>query len=152
MAIAVSPELLAEADRVPLAVDWEIASRAPLAFSCRLIQACWLHPGFRRRGWKPLRRKVTWLRPDGDEMQEPDWHGTRARVLTALLDEQCLLAVNASREPEVVALPPAHMGRAWRCICTTPGGFIDGAPPRAARASLTLPPRSLAAFVRDDGE
>ena len=53
MAISVSPELLALADRVPLAVDWEVAVRAPLAFSCRLIQACWLHPGFRRRGWTP---------------------------------------------------------------------------------------------------
>jgi hypothetical protein len=149
MAISVSPELLALADRVPLAVDWEVAVRAPLAFSCRLIQACWLHPGFRRRGWKPLRHRVTWLRPDGEEMLDRDWQG--ARVLTALLDGECLITVNAGSAPVEVTLPAAHLGRAWRCICTTATGFTDGARSRAALDALTLQPRSLAAFVRDDG-
>jgi pullulanase/glycogen debranching enzyme len=153
MAVNMSPDALAalleEADRVPLAVDWPLAHRAPLAFACRVIQACRLHPGFRRRGWKPQRTRVTWLRPGGGEMRESDWQ--RTEVVVALLDDDCFLAINAGAGPIEVLLPPSEYGRAWRCICTSGNGFVDGAPARAANAPLALPPRSIAAFVREDG-
>jgi pullulanase/glycogen debranching enzyme len=153
MATNMSPDALAalyqEADRVPLAVDWPLAQRAPLAFACRVIQACRLHPGFRRRGWKPQRTRVTWLRPDAAEMRETDWQ--RTQTLIALLDDDCYLAINAGPTPVEVLLPAAAFGRSWRCICTSGNGFLDGAPPRAALAPLALPPRSIAAFVREDG-
>jgi hypothetical protein len=149
MAVNVPAWLLEEADRVPLAVDWDLAARAPLAFGCRLIQACRLHPGFRRRGWKPERSRVSWLRPDATEMAEGDWH--RTSVLSVLLDDGCLLAVNTGASPVEILLPLVHGVRAWRCICTTASGFVDGASPRAPLDPFTLPPRSIAAYVRDDG-
>jgi glycogen operon protein len=77
-------------------------------------------------------RDVTWLRPDGEEMTEPDWHQPHARALGMLLsgeagvmhvtdrgepepDDTFLLVMNAAAETVPFTLPPAH----WWCVFDT---------------------------------
>ncbi len=61
---------------------WQLtpAQRDMLAWTKRVIRLRKDHPVLRRRGFfrgRPIRgagvRDITWLRPDGREMQDPDW-------------------------------------------------------------------------------
>ena len=136
--------------------DWEAADRDLLGFTSELIRFYKRHPVFRRRGWFQSSKDIVWLRPDGGEMEEQDWQGTRNVVavylsgegLTArdargrrITDDSFLIAVNASHEPVEFVLP-VRLGKAWERVFDTEHGFGS----RTTGGHLIA--RSLAVFRR----
>ena len=100
------------------------------------------------------RRDVTWLRHDGDEMTEADWHDAGRRAIGMLFGEQkpragerlCLLYVNAHDLPFDVTVPIHERG--WEIFIDTAGdprGNVTN--PIAIAQTFRLAARSLA-FLR----
>jgi isoamylase len=123
-------------------VDWEAASaEAGLTrFVKRLLALRRKHAVLRRTRFLDGRedpefhtRDVTWLGPDGCELDEGRWQDPQLRTLQMLLDGRAcptgvrtqgeeaslLLIANASHEPVQVVLPPTGDGRRWRVLVDT---------------------------------
>jgi glycogen operon protein len=78
-------------------VEWDMTPerREMLAFTRRVLKLRRENPVLRRRtffGGAPVTRSghkdIAWLRPDGGELTDDDWHDPRARVLGMLLHGQ----------------------------------------------------------------
>jgi isoamylase len=123
-------------------LDWDGADQGLLEFTRRVIRLQADHPAFRRRRWfkgRPLRgagvSDVAWLRCDGAEMSDVDWHEAQATCFGMFLngdalrevddsgarirDDSFLLLFNAFHEDQWFTLPPAAFGAAWRVVIDT---------------------------------
>jgi glycogen operon protein len=93
------------------------------------------------------RKDVTWLRPDGAEMQLADWQEPAHAVLAFRLEgaEPILVVMNGEPAPVTFRLPEAALGAAWRVLLDT------GESPRtgalfAAASDVELAGGALVAF------
>ena len=150
-------------------VDWSDTeeSESMLAFARRVIHLRAKSPALRQaqffdgRTTPTGRPDLIWLRPDGQEMTEPDWADperltlgmwidgsnsqSRTREGEVITDHSWLLLLHAGAEPVDVALPGPEFGATFRPTLdtTTPGGEPAWEAPLPAGSTLTLGPRSL---------
>ena len=149
-------------------LDWTLDERAEelLAFVRRVIRIRRSHPVFRRRRFfvgQPVRshgrKDLSWLRPDGHELEAGDWDDPEARCLGMLLlgegldeydwrnrrlqDDNFLLLLNAGAEDVAFHLPrrPAHAR--WQRLVDTTAAVEPEAVSYAARAKVPVTARSL---------
>jgi isoamylase len=138
-------------------LDWEGADRELLDFTAELIHFRRGHPVFRRRRWflgAAIRgcdaRDIVWMRPDGEEMSEEDWHDPAGRALGVFLngqgigspdergekvvDDSFYLMLNAGGEALTFRMPDRpHWGQSW-------GRALDTAEPRMLAGEETCGP------------
>ena len=125
-------------------LDWtpENMDRETFGFVQQLIALHKEHPVFRRRKFFQGRKikgaeikDIVWLRPDGGEMTDEEWHQDFARCLGVALsgaaidevnergqrvhDENFLLLMNAHFETIPFALPPPPLGAGWIALIDT---------------------------------
>ena len=138
-----------------------------LAFARRVIHLRAKSPALRQaqffdgRTTPTGRPDLIWLRPDGQEMTEPDWldegrrtlgmwidgsnSQSRTREGVLIADHSWLLLLHAGAEPVDVALPGPEFGATFQPTLDT--SVADGEPaweaPLPAGSALTLGPRSL---------
>jgi glycogen operon protein len=117
-------------------------------------------PVLRRRtflnGRKPGEADVLWLRPEGGEMQDADWHDPSRRTLGILLDgdnirerdargepvrgDTLLILLNAAPVPVDFVLP--YPNRRWECLLTStpepPPAALEGSGRMDAHSSAVL--------------
>jgi isoamylase len=150
-------------------VDWSITDEADamLAFARRVIHLRANSPALRQpeffdgRTTPTGRPDLIWLRPDGQEQQEPDWEDTERRTLgmwidgsnsqsrtregELLTDHSWLLLMHAGDEPVDVVLPGVEFGESFEPTLdtTTRDGLPASVEPVPAGGSLRLEARSL---------
>jgi isoamylase len=150
-------------------VDWTESDEAEsmLAFARRVVHLRANSPALRQpeffdgRTTPTGRPDLIWLRPDGHELEEPDWEDDERRTLgmwidgsnsqsrtregELLADHSWLLLMHAGADPIDVVLPGVEFGETFEPTLDTTTS--DGAPastePLSAGSSLTLPARSL---------
>ncbi len=135
-----------------------------LALTRRLVALRRDSPALRQRGFfagRPVpggggRKDLAWLRADGTEMTEREWHSPDVRTLgmyldgdgirqrgprgERLTDETYLLVLHAGAEDGTFALPGLPWASGWEVVVDT--GYSDGRPPAGAdrpAAGLDLP-------------
>lgn len=134
--------------------DWNFDARKKslLEFTRRLIEMRKSHPNFHRRKFFQDRRidpdapgrqvdggaqeeDILWIRPDGKEMTQDEWHAGWVRCLGLLLngrtlddvngigepivDDTFLVLFNPHHEPVRFVLPPARTGCLWELVLDT---------------------------------
>jgi isoamylase len=134
-------------------IDWNLdeSARELLAFTRQLFAIRAANPVLRRRSFFHGRelsgtglKDVAWLRPDGQELTELDWHDPQAYVLGMLIHGQAtdekddhgrpvvgrtlLLLVNGGARPRAFTLPRLGRPGDWRELVHT-----TGTTPRAIR-------------------
>ena len=101
-----------------------------------------------------LRVDVTWLRPDGADMQDDDWHNPDARALGMRLQdsEQGVLVLFNSHFDEVECqLPAPLLSDDWAVLVDSDSGALQlQHPPRVEGRSIAVAPRSI--LVLEDGQ
>ncbi|WP_417702556.1 glycogen debranching protein GlgX [Pseudomonas sp.] len=145
-------------------VDWTLdgEGRELLAFCQHLIALRRSYPILRRQRFlvghynEELDVKdVTWLAPEGGEMNEDHWHDEEARCMGMLMDGRAqpsgvkrsgadatlLLLLNADHQPCEFQLPEVHGGRQWRCLVDT--HTAQTLPRPVQQDAVELPGRSL---------
>jgi len=128
------------------------------------------HPVFSRRRFLQGReladgiREVVWLRPDGEEMTDQEWHTTYNRCLGVYLagtviervtkrgkpvkDNNILTLFNAHHERIDFLLPEFHAGGAWHVALDTANASQPFEPrPYDAGAKYPLEGRSMAVLI-----
>ncbi len=114
--------------------DWDLTTddRAFLDFVCRLAALRRSHPALRQVAFLRGRAKdaadAQWLRPDGVEMTDADWHDPNRRTVGLRLDG-ILIVLNAGDAGVTFNMPG---GSAWE-------RRIDTAAPGAAAAPVPAP-------------
>jgi isoamylase len=109
-------------------------SAAQREFTCRLIALRRGEAAFQRRTF-PTSRELTWLRPDGREMTEKDWHDPATRALGMLLrgdsieeldalgeriaGSTFLIVLNADAFPAPFVLPALPGAARWTPVIDT---------------------------------
>ncbi len=159
---------------------WDLSERgmALCEFTRRLIKLRLDHPNLHRRKFFQDRRidpdaperevdgavehDILWIRPDGQEMTQEEWHAGWIRCIGLLLngrtlddvnsvgepirDDTFLLLLNPHHEAVPFQLPNAHAGARWELVLDT----RDSAPPPAtvleSGAAYDLIARSTALF------
>ncbi len=119
------------------------------------------HPIFQRRHFLTGHdvdgcRDITWVHPEGREMEQSDWHNPRLRALGMLLcgeasselpqsgrrrkDESYLVLFHGKR-PARFVLPdvPSHPGWLWQRLWATESGRVRRQRPLHAGSNLILP-------------
>jgi glycogen operon protein len=160
--------------------NWDLDDRRRsfLEFTHQLIDLRKRHPNLHRRKFFQDRRidpdapdrpvnggaeqDILWLRPDGKEMTQEEWHAGWVRCIGLLLngrtlddvngvgepinDDTFLILLNPHHEPVRFALPPPHAGTVWELHLDTSGAAAGKS--RAARSKrfYQLIERSLALF------
>jgi glycogen operon protein len=139
-------------------VDWSLEpwQRELLDFTRRVIAIRHVHPVLRRRSFfrgRPVggagAKDLTWLRPDGAEMTDGDWHQPERRVLGMLIhgeaadetDERgrpvrgdtMLLLLNAGVDPVEFALPAGGSAGVWTRLIDTVAGQVEPVPDPTVR-------------------
>jgi glycogen operon protein len=124
-------------------MNWDLDEHQQhlLAFARKLVAVRQAHPVLRRRHFfrgtivpGSDRKDVTWIKPDGGEMQDGDWH-TDTRVLGMLIDgaatdevderghavigDTLLLVLNAGEDPVPFTLPTLSKERIWAILVDT---------------------------------
>ncbi len=148
--------------------DWDLDEREQgfLNFTRDLIAFRKAHPIFHRRSFLTGRgdegcRDVTWVHPEGREMNDGDWHDPRLRAFGMMLcgeasseltrgfgerrtDESYLVLFHGKR-PTRFILPdvPAHPGWSWQRLWATEPGRTRRSRPLHAGSSLVLPAGQL---------
>ncbi|HEY8507011.1 MAG TPA: glycogen debranching protein GlgX, partial [Steroidobacteraceae bacterium] len=124
-------------------LNWELTpeQREFMEFVARMIRLRRVHPVFSRRRFVRGRapdtgvREIIWLRPDGQEMSDQEWHQDFARCLGVYLlgteiqrvdrrgrpvrDDNMLLLFNAHHELIPFVLPKFGEHSSWRCLIDT---------------------------------
>jgi len=159
--------------------DWNLddARKAFLEFTRAMINLRKSHPNLHRRKFFQDRRidpeapdrevdgkteiDIQWLRTDGQEMTQEEWHTGWVRCIGLKLNGQTLDDVNAAgelirddtflillnphHEPVRFTLPPPREGTAWEMLVDTGCKAVPGtSKPRRLRKTYQLIPRSLA--------
>ncbi|HKZ05851.1 MAG TPA: glycogen debranching protein GlgX [Methylomirabilota bacterium] len=138
-----------------LAWDVPAAAAAQRDFVRRLIALRLGEAVFQRRGF-PTPREIAWLRPDGREMTDGDWHDPATRALGMLLrgdrlevvdpegeriaGATFLVLLNAGDRPAPFILPALPGGGRWAPLIDTQ----DWTPPATAPAQPGGEPYPLA--------
>ncbi len=133
--------------------DWSMDAekRSLMDFSRKLIELRRKHPNLHRRKFFQDRRidpdaperevnggreeDILWIRPDGKEMTQDEWHAGWVRCLGLLLngrtlddvnafgepiiDDTFLILLNPHHEPVRFVLPPSHQGCHWELVLDT---------------------------------
>ncbi len=129
-------------------VDWEGADGALVDFVAAANEFRKAHPAISHDHWLTGQdrngvRDVSWLHPDGREMNEGDWNDSSASVLGLHLrhkDDDVLIWFNRRIEPVVARLPEGDWAVGIQSDDTAQVPFTEG--------TVTLPPRSVVALVR----
>ncbi|MGH7459055.1 MAG: glycogen debranching protein GlgX [Longimicrobiaceae bacterium] len=128
-------------------VKWEPSERdqALLNFTQRLVRLRREHPVFRRAD-SSGDSEVRWLRPDGEEVTEADWHSERSSCLGARLSgepvgkQSLLLLFNAASDAATFTLP----GGVWVLeLDSARPGLPSGCETHQGTAGYLLDGRSL---------
>jgi glycogen operon protein len=156
--------------------DWEaVAGEGTeiLAFTRRLIALRREHIVFRRSRFFHGRaipgtevKDVTWLRADGQEMNDEDWQDGHAKSMMMLLsgeagqfhlteegepepDDTFLLLINASHEDVTMRVPPIPDGGPWEILVETADEEANGLPEGATieKDTYAVTARSLVLLV-----
>jgi len=155
-------------------IDWGAVNgdKDLIGFAQKVIALRRNHPVFRRRNFFQGRaikgigiKDILWLRPDGREMSDEEWHQEHARTLGMFLsgeavdeldekarpvkDGNFLLIMNAHHEEIPFLLPTAASGMLWIVMLDTScrteqGGNIQ----HEAGTTYPLQARSLALLVQ----
>ncbi len=159
--------------------DWDLdpARRSLLHFASRMIELRKSHPNLHRRKFFQDRRidpeapdrlvngasegDILWLRPDGKEMSQEEWHAGWVRCVGMLLNGRTLDDVNAVGEPicddtflilcnphyEMIrfSLPPLKSGKIWELYLDTRQLLV--AKKRKSRKLYSVMQRSLVVLV-----
>jgi glycogen operon protein len=146
-------------------VDWQLDDerRELLDFVTKLATIRRAHPNFQRtRFFKGSRRPgsqlkdLTWLRADGREMTEADWHDPSLRTIALVLSgmhvgertpqgqlvgDDCLaLLLSAAKEPLPFVIPRGETDAPWEVVVDTAHGRVPaGGRVRAGEERLVLP-------------
>lgn len=133
--------------------DWSMDAekRSLMDFSRKLIELRRTHPNLHRRKFFQDRRidpdaperevnggreeDILWIRPDGKEMTQDEWHAGWVRCLGLLLngrtlddvnafgepiiDDTFLILLNPHHEPVRFVLPRSHQGCHWELVLDT---------------------------------
>ena len=152
-------------------VDWKRASASQDLLECvrRLIAFRRAHPAFSRARFFEGRdfsvnqiKDITWLRPDAQEMQAPDWATGWVQAVAMMLDgtdlnevdergrplsdSVFLILLNASETPMDFQLPPVHVPGLWYAILDTARGWQNPACTHESGSIYELTSRALALF------
>ena len=125
-------------------IHWELdeAAESLLAFTRRVASLRVRSPVFHRRQFFQGRRirgseleDITWLRPDGEEMTDQEWHSGFTRCFgmrlggdamlewdeqgDRVVDDTYLLIFNGGRDPVGFTLPAAVREVEWEIVLTT---------------------------------
>ena len=117
-------------------VDWNLdpCQRQLVEFTRKLLAIRQAHPVLRRRHFfkgavveGSTQKDVTWIRPDGTEMQDADWGNAEARAFGMLIDgaatdevddrghavrgDTLLMILNAGEQDVTFSLPALDAGR-----------------------------------------
>lgn len=157
-------------------VDWDLgrADQELMAFAQRVIRLRKAHPAFRHRhffqgrhirGAEP--KDILWVRPDGQEMGDEEWHQAFARCLGMFLhggaldeidtlgrpvrDDSFLLLLNAHHEAIPFTLPTFGDGDRWLLLFDTHESDHERASHYRSRETYPLQARSLALLIRLNG-
>jgi isoamylase len=151
--------------------SWQLTDeqRQLFDFTCKLIAFRSEHPIFHRPKFFQGRevidhlKDISWLRPDGVEMEEKDWNNAHTRAFGALLcgddmgvktfegqpirDDTFYLVFNAHHE-SVSFLLPGKPSVLWEPILNTahPDGFLEKASAKAAGVRFIAKGRSMSLF------
>ena len=153
-------------------LDWDLTGeeREFLEFVAQMVTFRRRHPVFSRRRFLQGReladgiREVAWLRPDGGEMTDAEWHTTYNRCLGVYMagtviervdkrgrpvhDNNFLTLFNAHHEKIDFLLPEFHAGGAWQVVLDTANTKHPfGQKPYDAGASFPLEGRSMALLI-----
>jgi glycogen operon protein len=96
-------------------------------------------------------RNVTWLRPDGQEMQEADWTNGYSRSIGLMIAESgrapLLMLLNAYHEDLEYRTPPSRAILEWRLLADSARGIIEPNEPSIGHGGVvTLPARGVLLF------
>lgn len=123
-------------------LNWDLHEQGKemFAFTRRIINLRQTYPLLRRGRYLVGEyneemgvKDVTWLAPDGTEMQHDQWHDEQRGCLGMLLDGRAqptgvhrggadttlLLIFNAHPEPVDFILPEVFQGKSWQCLVDT---------------------------------
>ncbi len=159
---------------------WDLSERgmALCEFTRRLIKLRLDHPNLHRRKFFQDRRidpdaperevdgavehDVLWIRPDGQEMTQDEWHAGWIRCIGLLLngrtlddvnsigepirDDTFLLLLNPHHEAVPFQLPKPHAGTRWELVLDTRDSAPLTAPVPGLGAAYDLLARSTAVF------
>ena len=136
---------------------------------CRLRRD---HPVFRRRQFfqgRPIRgqevRDIVWLRPDGREMEEPDWETSWVHCVGALLDGEALdeyddegnsiqddtflIVLNSYKGKIPFKMPEFGRPVKWQVVLDTSKSSLPAKKTTAeAGKTVEIPPNCLMLFIR----
>jgi isoamylase len=155
-------------------IDWDAVNgdNNLIGFVQRVIALRRNHPVFRRRNFFQGRaikgvgiKDILWLRPDGREMSDEEWHQEHARTLGMFLsgeavdeldekarpvkDENFLLIMNAHHEEIPFLLPTVASGMLWIVLVDTSCRIERGCNIQyEAGTTYPLQARSLALLVQ----
>jgi glycogen operon protein len=153
-------------------IDWEHADAALVEWTKRLIAFRRQQPVLHRQrffvgavGRGHRRQDLVWLRPDGQEMKDPNWRNRALLSIGMLLNgemipdrsdrgepirgDTLLLLFHAHHEPVSWRLPGEEWGRTWESVLDS-SRPSEKAGARRARAGESIPvgARSLAVLRR----
>jgi glycogen operon protein len=87
-------------------------------------------------------KDVTWLRPDGKEMEQADWDNGLAKcfgiMLSSIEDATLLIIMNSHYEDVSVTLPNLGDASGWRLLVDTARGIVENGE-AAVRPGATFP-------------
>jgi len=153
-------------------IDWDLSGeeRELLEFVAHMVGFRRRHPVFSRRRFLQGReladgiREVAWLRPDGGEMTDSEWHTTYNRCLGVYMagtviervdkrgkpvrDNNFLVLFNAHHERIDFLLPEFHAGGGWQVVLDTANAKHPfEQKPYDAGATYPLEGRSMALLI-----
>ena len=96
-------------------------------------------------------RNVTWLRPDGKEMQEADWTNGYSRSIGLMIAQSglapLLILLNAHHEDLEYRTPRPRVILEWRLLADSARGVIEPNEPNILHGGVvTLPARGVLLF------
>jgi glycogen operon protein len=147
-------------------LDWNLSDddERLLAFTGQLLRLRRSHPQFRRSRFFSGAHAddIMWLKADGEEFTEADWHDPEARAIGVLLngdavretdarnrpirDDTLLLLFNAGAEAVEFSLPELWGVGPWRVAFDT---NADAPPESFSQTGYSLVNRSMALLTRD---
>jgi isoamylase len=140
-------------------LDWQNSAENGLfAFTAGLLRLRKRLPLLRQpdflHGERALRdgtRNVTWLRPDGKEMQEADWSNGYSRSIGVMIAQSGLaplfILLNAYHEDLEYRTPRPRVILEWRLLVDSARGLIEPNEPNMGHGDVvTVPARSVLLF------
>lgn len=115
-------------------------------------------------------KDATWLRSDGTEMSDQDWHGSNPAIALRMagdaFDESddaglpiteptLLLLLHGGLEPLPFTLPPVERGETvttWKVILDTDNSTGESSASHPSLGTITVPPRTIMLLEGSDGQ